>query len=1578
MTLRTCLILIVASFLYATNALATDPNRLAYLDESDPFYVGLNFPKLTTPQWIGEPEVEAVVILAIDDMGTNHLHYENFLRPILQRLKKIDGHAPVSIFCNSINPEEPHLRKWLAEGVSLEVHTLTHPCPILAKDFGAASNTFHGGTALLNRVLGNKPVAFRTPCCDSINSASPRLFAELFNRANASNEFLTVDSSVMNILSGEDKSLPREWVTDTDGREKFRKYLPFPAFSTTIENYPYPYVIGKLCWEFPGAVPSDWEAQNLHGVTNRVTVADWKSALDATVLKRGTMNFIFHPHGWIRPDQIVEFIDYAVTKYGKKIKFLNFREAEERLRKNVLMGRPLRALNGQDNGVRLVDINDDGFLDVISANEQDGQTKIWNPKEKKWLSTFFPMALVAPDDRGERQETGVKFGIVRPEGRITALKIDEAVSRAWTFDGTNWFDDKSLLTGLMIEGKPVVTCRGNRQTGRSDNGVRFRDLDNDGRCELIVSNEKQNAIFSWSPEENTWKEIPYKLPEGVSLVNAAGGDNGLRFVDVNSDGFVDVIFSNAERYSLHLFVPEAFLGWSVGWTREVMSGKRGTSGEIPMIVRGGANPNNGAWFHSNQMWVQNEDTASMKNIVDHRSFDELLGTGMGEAKSPAESLAAIRVRPGFKVELVANEPLTMDPVAFDWGADGKLWVVEMADYPLGMDGKGKPGGRIRFLEDTNGDGRYDKSTLFLDGVNFPNGIIPWRKGVLVSAAPEIFYAEDTDGDGKCDLRKTLFRGFGEGNQQHRLNGFDYGLDNWIHGANGDSGGKIVSEKSGGQTDIGGRDFRFRPDDGLFESEEGQTQFGRHRDDWGNWFGNNNPNWLWHYIYPQKYLVRNPHLAVRDTKKYLADYPDSGRAYAISPSQQRMNAVGAEKHVTSANSPAPYRDELFGPDFSTSVFMSEPAQNLIHREVLVEDGVSFTSHRAPGEEQQEFLASSDGWFRPTQMKTGPDGALYFADMYRQTIEHPEWIPADVQKRVNLRAGEDRGRIYRVYPEGARLRKIPRLDQLSTVELVSALESPNGWQRDTAQRLLVHAQDKAAVAPLEKLIRTSANPKTRLQAICTLDGIGGVTPQIVAVGLRDSHPAVRANAIRVSEPLLGASILDGELEKTLLHLADDPEIRVRYQLAFSLGEWNSPLAARTLVKLALKDLKNSEVQTAVMSSAPKHIGEMLAGILAEKTPPANLVEQWLGLATALNDEKVFLNVLRQIALSGAGKRASWQLDALAGFLDALNRRGQTLAQFHQQADSDLKKTVEQMDGIFTEARGIADAKLDASKSPSEYLAAIRLLGRGLTQQDEDVTRLGRFLSPQLPEEIQNSALNSLKKLKGDIVAKVLLSRWQNLGPALRTETITTLFSRSEWIQALLKAIEENQIPAGQIGAAQQQKLLAHSDKTIQKRAAKLFVANADRQKVLKKYDGVAKSKGDAEKGHTLFAQTCAACHRVRGEGNSIGPDLGMVADKSIPVFLAAILDPNQAVEARYVSYSAVTKDDREVGGIMVTETPTSVTLRNVGGAEETILRADLKELKSSGLSLMPEGLEKSLSPQAMADLIAYLRSSPSSTK
>ena len=1625
-------------------AAPTDGNRLTYLDSDDPFYPNAKFPRLTTPQWIGEPGVEAVVILAIDDMRETP-KYETFLRPILERLKRIDGRAPVSIMVNAVTPTNAQLQAWLKEGLSLEVHTLAHPCPCLAKgDFAAAANTYHGCVELMNQIPGNKPVAFRMPCCDSMNSPSPRFYAEIFNRANAAGQFLTIDSSVMCLLTTNDPSLPRDLVLDADGREKFRKYFPTATnapvaatpssqkvdatppprqvqrvgtsggaprppsgdegvattrvslknFATTIEDYPYPYVIGKLCWEFPAMVPSDWEAFNLHGATNPVTLADWKSALDAVVLKQGVFSFIFHPHGWSSPAQFVEFIDYAVAKYGKRVKFLNFREAQDRLNENL--SGPLRVeKTGKDNGIRWLDVNNDGFLEVIGGNI----SRWWHLEPPSWLGHRFDLPLA---------ERPARFGIVdnTPVLLWFGARQDAESPGSFVFEGDKWRRDEQrdllspgALADLNRERLTSITNIFRAATGNP--GLLLRDLDRDGSCELIIGLPDYTVIGKW--ESNRWRKLDYALPRGTSIVDAEGRDAGLRFVDVNGDGYDDVLFSNEERFSLHLFVPKANprLMWEVGWNDEVWSGKRGESDiDIPPIVRAGTNRNNGVWFKNGAMWIQNEDTANLPDKVRRITFRELLTADQPPPLSPEQALASMRPRPGFKVELVAAEPLVLDPIAFDWGADGRLWVVDMFDYPLGRVEAGEskptrsphgeeilnppqgghyaPGGRIKILEDTDGDGRYDKATVFLDNVNFPTGLLPWRNGVLVAAAPEIFYAEDTDGDGKADKKTVLFTGFVEGNQQHRLNGFDYGLDNWIYGANGESGGTIRSALKPAEpmVSLRGHDFRFRPDTGEFEAIEGTTQYGRHRDDWGNWFGNNNPTWLWHYFLPERYLSRNPHLAVKFTKQTLANYPESTRVYPASRTRQRFNDHHHLNHVTSANSAMPYRDELFGPEFATSVFISDPVHNVVHREVLEPDGVTFTSHRAADETNREFLASTDLWFRPTMLKTGPDGALYIADMYRLVLEHPEWIPKWMQQRLDLRAGSDMGRIYRIFPEGAALRHVPNLAKLDTAGLVAALDSPNGWQRDTAQRLLVERRDKSAQAGLQRLCVEAANAKVRVQALATLDGMGLLTVPILKSAFRDLHPAVREEAVGLAERF--AETFDIELQAAggspqLASLVNDPDLRVRVQLALSLGApgWSSDRAAFLLSRLALSDFEQRGMQTAVMSSAPRFVEQLIGQVFSSEaghSAPASLVDQLLGLAVAMNKPKAIVAAMESIARSPASRNATWKFSALAGLLDGLERRGKSLRQFAAECGPDVQTAAEELEKLVPGARVVAAA---ASTREPERLAAIRLLARTPEERAADLQGLGELLGARYSSAVQRAALSELARQSDRAAADVLIIGWKGYGPVLRTEVLNVLLGRTDWCLALLAVARKGELPPGQIGTSFQQRLLNHPARAVQQRAADLFsAASKDRNELLKQYSGVAKLAGDAEKGMALFRQQCATCHRLRGEGSEVGPDLSALANKDKQTLLVAILVPNQSVEARYASYSAVARDGREISGIITAESANSITLRAPGGRDETLLRSQLAQFSSAGLSLMPEGLERGLSPQELADLLAAL--------
>jgi len=1577
---------LVALLLSAIGPLAQDDsapspgNRLAHLDGNDLFYPHRDFARLTTPQWIGEPDVEAVVILAIDDLRETG-KYETFLRPILERLKRIDGRAPVSIMVNAQSPTNAQFQSWLAEGLSLEVHTLAHPCPCLAKgDFNAAAATYHGCVELMNQVPGNHPVAFRMPCCDSMNSPSPRFFSEIFNRTNAAGQFLTIDSSVMTLPTTNDTRVPRELLVDASGRERFRKYLPAETnritrvslknFATTIEDYPFPYVIGRLGWEFPAMVPSDWEAFNVHGATNPVTLADWKAALDLTVLKQGVFTFIFHPHGWSSPQQFIEFIDHAVTKHGKKVKFLTFREAQERLDRNLLAGQPLRAADGGDNGVRLLDLNHDGYTDVLIGNDAMRRTRVWEPASRQWKESSLPVAFVQRSNDGTRRDTGVRFGILGEGGHAAMVLRNDSTAGIWQFATTNW--DASAISNDVLMDENIFTARNGR-----DRGVRLLDVDADGRCELIVGNEQQNAVFAWSLAPRSWKKLDFQLPRGTSIVDAEGRDTGLRFVDVNTDGRLDALVSNEREFSLHLFIPGANkrLMWEVGWNDEVWSAPRGsnalTTADVPPIVRAGAHPDNGVWFTRDTMWVQNEDTAHRPDKVDRRTFRELLTADDPPPLSPEQSLAAMRPRPGFQVELVAAEPLVESPVAFDWGADGKLWVAEMRDYPLGMDGKGKPGGRIKFLEDTNGDGRYDKATVFLDGVSFPSGVMPWRNGVLVSAAPEIIFAEDTDGDGRADKRTTLCQGFTEGNQQHRLNGFEYGLDNWVYCANGESGGTVRStlKPDAPALSLRGRDFRFRPDDGSFESVPGTTQFGRRRDDWGNWFGNFNAAWLWHYYLPDHYLSRNPQLAVKSIRRDLAQYPDGTRLFPASRTRQRFNDHHHFNHVTSACSPAPYRDELFGEAFATSIFISDPVHNLVHREVLEPDGISFTSHRAEDEKDREFLASTDPWFRPTMLKTGPDGALYIADFHRLILEHPEWIPKFIQPRLDLRAGADRGRIYRVFPVGAKLRPVPRLDRLDTSGLVAALDSPNGWQRDTAQRLLVHKQDRATVQPLKAMAKSSNNAKARLQALATLDGLKSVDEDALLIALKDAHPAVRAQAIQLSEPLLRKK--PGARLVAALHLMlVDESPHVLYQLAFTLGEWSDPEAGQVLLYLAMRRFNDDVMQTAVMSSATPHLKTMLT--TGHSVNPLmlhpQLFQKLLTLAT-LQDARdtVCSEMLRELA--GVNDIEVGRFGLLTAFLTALDQRGLSVGQFVDKRTEFSALTTLVTKTIQTASWSAADAKRDEP----QRLAAIRLLGESSRSNPEEARQLGALLRPQESVAVQRAAVAALGRGKDNAAAEAMLAAWKSASPTLRHELLAALLNRPGWSKLLLAAVADGRVVAGQVSTAQQQKLLRHSDSSIRESAGKVFAAaHTDRAALLTEYASAAKLRGDAAHGMELFRQNCATCHKLRGEGFEVGPDLGSISDKSPLALLLSILDPNAAVEDRYVNYTATTASGHEASGILLNETPNSLTLRGPGGQDETLLRVEIRELTSSGISLMPEGFEKTMKPQDLADLIAALSS------
>lgn len=958
----------------------------------------------------------------------------------------------------------------------------------------------------------------------------------------------------------------------------------------------------------------------------------------------------------------------------------------------------------------------------------------------------------------------------------------------------------------------------------------------------------------------------------------------------------------------------------------------------------------------------------------------------GKPLSPEEGLKSIHIKEGFKVELVAAEPLVVDPVAIAWGPDGKLWVVEMADYPEGADGDPAPpnGSRIRFLEDADDDGKYDKSTLFMTGVNFPNGILPWRNGVLITAAPDIIYAEDTDDDGKADKKEILYTGFTQGNPQLRINGLRWGLDNWVYLANGwSSRGRVKSNKTGAEVETSGRDLRIRPDTGEIETVEGMTEFGRERDDYGTWFGCDNSHPMWTFVLPERYTKRTPHVPPPDPRDQLLT-PFPPRVYAASKPARRYNAFDIQHHFQSACSAMVYRDVLLfprddrGPGERTQhAFVCDPVHNLVHHSILTDHGVSFTAARAPDEQNREFFASTDNWCRPVMTLTGPDGALWVVDMYRYMIEHPEYLPpiGKQELKPHYRLGDDRGRIYRVLPKDADARPIPRMDKWRTIELCrAAMDSPSGWQRDMAQMLLLWNKDHVgaeARGELSGVVYGSQNPLARLQALCALEGLDAVTPEVLVAALGDSHWAVRRQALRIAEMLGDAPAV----VEAAVKLVDDPEPKVRLQLAFSLGEWNGEHAGRALAALAERANGPYEA-AAVLSSASKHLDAIDHVLVSSDGPEGGspLFQGLLRMAMAKKDDlrtwSLLVNVLKrgEPRVFDAG-----QMRTVAGWLDALAARGDSLEKFTGRIDPELAEDLQGLFRLlFDRARSVAS---DANAPSDTRTAAIELLARQAETMDDDLRRLSGLLTPQSPVELQRAAVVAVGRAGPGLAPAVLLKNWPTYSPELRGAVADVLLRNDASIVALLDAVEAKQVTAADIDLPRRERLMKHKDETIKDRAAKLLgQASAiaeNRQKVLDSHQPVLSMKGDAKNGAEMFRQHCAVCHQLNGQGQDVGPNLEAIREWTAEAMLTAILDPNRQAEPKYLAYTATTTSGESIYGVIANETGGSVTMKGLDGKERAVPRSDLESLVSSNRSLMPDGFESAMTKQQLADLMEFLK-------
>lgn len=969
-----------------------------------------------------------------------------------------------------------------------------------------------------------------------------------------------------------------------------------------------------------------------------------------------------------------------------------------------------------------------------------------------------------------------------------------------------------------------------------------------------------------------------------------------------------------------------------------------------------------------------------------------------------DALDGFEIMDGFRIEAFAAEPLVADPVAMEIDENGNIYVVEMHGYPLDVEGSGK----VKLLKDTDADGLPDEATLFAENLILPTGIMRWKEGVVVTDAPDVWYLEDTDGDGKADIKEKILTGFARSNPQHNLNSPVYGLDNWIYLAHegtvstkffhdmfGDEGSTIVFPDKPGVSlprNADGRNVRFRPDTYELEAMSGESQFGITFDKWGRQVLNSNAHHLFHEVIAARYLQRNPHLAVPDATAYMPTYGQGVEVFPITqnPQHQLLTDVGT---ITSACGVTWYQGDLFPDEFEQVTFVAEPVHNLVHADVISEEGATFAANRLL--ENKEFLASEDSWFRPVNFYVGPDGAMYVIDYYRQIVEHPEWMSEEINESGQLYNGTDMGRIYRIVPEEASVSN-PfdiQLGEADNAELVEKLAHPNLWWRRHAQRLLIDRKANEQAENLQQLVRKSPSAAGRLHALWTLEGLGLSDEAIIREALQDEEAGIRDNAIKIAELHLEAY---PALKNSLYQLAEDEDPKVRFQLLCTLGEINEARAQEIAWQILQRDLGDEWVQYAALSTAAGQEDTWLTRASTELNTPeaAPFFSKLAGVIGRSGNLKAIDKLIAQASQKEEG--ATWQAAALSGLADGLAARSEALPRqekYQQQLlalirpDTDpaiRRASMDLLNSIGLPNRSMlsqtlahaAEALDNRNADPEWRTDAIQFLATAAP--DEYSGQLTSVIHPQEAILVQKAAIRSLGKSREVEPCTFLLDQWTSLTPELRDEAINTFGSSEERMLLLLDAVEKSQVDPSTIGWRRSVRLMNNDYESVRNKARQLLASTEPNEaEVVKAYRPALSLQGNALGGQTVFEQACARCHTYAGNhGTPIGPDLSTVRNRSKQAIMEDILMPNKSIADGYELWEIQLNNNRTLAGIISAESVSALTLTDLSGKQSSIQRSDIQSLEASEYSAMPSGLENQIDHQQMADLLEFLKSPPGS--
>jgi len=951
------------------------------------------------------------------------------------------------------------------------------------------------------------------------------------------------------------------------------------------------------------------------------------------------------------------------------------------------------------------------------------------------------------------------------------------------------------------------------------------------------------------------------------------------------------------------------------------------------------------------------------------------------AVEPAKAAETFQIKKGFRLELAASEPLVNSPVTMAFDELGRMFVIEMIDYSERRD-ETPHLGRVRLLEDTDGDGKFDKAITFADNLPWPTAVICYGGGIFVGATPDILWLKDTNGDGKADERKVVFTGFGSGaarlNVQALLNSFNWGLDNRIHGATGPNGGTEVKATAGGETlNLRGRDFSFDPRSLKLRAESGGGQYGLSFDSYGRKFVCSNSDHLQMLLFDQRYAARNPAFAMPSPRVSIAADGPAAEVFRLSPDEPwrivrtrwRISGVvpGAVEgggrvsgYFTGATGATIYRGNAYGPEFVDNAFIGDAGGNLVHRKVLSPNGVALTGKRPADEQNVEFLASRDTWFRPVHFQNGPDGCLYVVDMYREVIEHPWSIPEAIKKHIDLNSGNDRGRIWRVVPENFQRPALPKFASLAAPQLAAHLDHPNAWVRETAARLLYERADRRAVATLESMLGRSQSAVGRIHALRALDGLLALNNQHLLAALGDADERVREHAVKLCEGALAGGG-QSTLGPRLLAMTSELTPRVRFQLALTLGEVRSPARPRALADLIRHDADNALMRAAVLNSLTDGAGEVFTMLVQDvrfrsKAGSDEFLRQLAELIGARNQYAEVRAVLEFAAKPDPAAPVAIWVRALG---DGAVRAGTTLAAVDR---------LSHLKGVFASA---AQTLGSAQAPEAARVQAAQLLA--LTSYAEAGPKLLPLLDAPA-EPVRLAAIGALARFPAPEIGPELVKRWNSYSPRARTDALAALTTRPDRALALLSAVEAGSVKAADLPAATVRNLQASKDKAVATLAAKVFPPAPKPADVLKSFQPALALTGDAARGKATFLERCASCHRTGKDGFVLGPDFVTVRTAGKDKLLASIVAPNAEVAPQFIAFQVDTKDGESHTAIIGDETPSHVTLRMASGQSVTLPRTQVKGMKSSGQSLMPENLAAGLSPQAMADLMEFVLTAP----